>query len=95
MSERHLGDLRNLGPASERLLADAGIRTEERLRRLGAVEAFCRVVLAGHRPGTNLLWALEGALTDRPWTEIDDETRERLKAEVREALPASRAPKDW
>lgn len=71
-------DLPNLGPSSARMLAAAGIRTQEELRALGAVAAFSRVRRTGGRPSLNLLWALEGALTGLPWQEVAREHRTSL-----------------
>jgi DNA transformation protein len=60
----------NLGPVSRRMLAAAGITSVETLRRLGAVEAYRRVRSRDPRASLNLLWALEGALTGRPWEDV-------------------------
>jgi predicted flap endonuclease-1-like 5' DNA nuclease len=70
--------LPNLGTASARKLAEAGITSVAALRRLGAVEAWQRV--RKHWPGAslNLLWALEGALTGRGWQEVARTERTRL-----------------
>ncbi len=62
--------LRNLGPVSKRMLATAGITSSETLRRLGSVEAYRRVRSHDPRASLNLLWALEGALTGRPWEDV-------------------------
>jgi hypothetical protein len=62
--------LRNLGPVSKRMLAAAGITSVEALRRLGAIEAYRRVRSHDPRASLNLLWALEGALTGRPWEDV-------------------------
>ncbi len=59
-----------LGPVSKRMLAAAGITSVESLRRLGAVEAYRRVRAHDPRASLNLLWALEGALTGRPWEDV-------------------------
>jgi DNA transformation protein len=78
-----LARLRNLGPASARMLLDAGIRDEATLRTMGAAAAFRRVLFArGGGGSANLLWALEGALTDTRWDQLSGETRARLRAEV-------------
>lgn len=61
---------RNLGPRSREMLAKAGIVSDEQLKALGAVAAFVAVKRAGGRPSLNLLWALEGALTNRDWKEV-------------------------
>jgi DNA transformation protein len=75
---RAIAALRNLGPTSARLLAEAGIRSVAALRRTGAVEAFRRVRSAVPRVSLNLLWALEGALTDRAWQDVARTDRTRL-----------------
>ncbi len=78
-----LARLRNLGPASAAMLAEAGVRDEATLRALGAAGAFRRVLFArGGRVSRNLLWALEGALTGRRWDALDGETKARLLREV-------------
>jgi DNA transformation protein and related proteins len=77
-----LRDLRNLGPASERMLAAAGITTLEQLDRLGAAEAYRRTVEAGAHPSLNLLWAMEGALLDLDWRQVPREGMRQLLAEV-------------
>ena len=65
-----INKLRNLGPRSQQMLATAGIMTEKQLRAMGAGHAFLAVKRAGCAPSLNLLWAIEGALTDRDWTEV-------------------------
>ena len=60
-------DLRNLGPKSEGMLVDIGIRSADELRRQGAVRAFAELKRVGAEPTLNLLWALAGAL--EPWPE--------------------------
>jgi DNA transformation protein len=64
------GQLRNLGPKSEAMLRRAGITTVARLRELGAVRAYVMVKRSGANASLNLLWALEGALSGRPWQEV-------------------------
>lgn len=62
--------LPNIGPVSKRMLASAGIKSIETLRRLGSIEAYRRVRAHDPRASLNLLWALEGALTGRPWEDV-------------------------
>jgi hypothetical protein len=62
--------LPNIGPVSKRMLAGAGITSVETLQRLGSVEAYRRVRAHDPRASLNLLWALEGALTGRPWEDV-------------------------
>lgn len=77
-----IGNLRNLGPVSERMLNAVGVHTAAELRDLGAVNAYRLLALRGHRPSLNLVWAIEGALTDVHWMDLSAETKARLKAEL-------------
>ena len=74
--------LPNLGPKSAQMLADAGITTREELEATGVVEAFMAVEAEGHAPSLNLLWAMEGALTDTPWEMIEPDIKEALKTRL-------------
>lgn len=78
-----LCDLRNLGPRTERLLAEVGIHSVETLRERGALEAYLAVRRAGGSRSLNLLWALVGAL--EPWPEGRD-WREVAASESRLSL---------
>lgn len=73
-----LVELQNIGPKSERMLAQVGIVTTVQLRRLGAVAAFLLVREAGLKPSLNLLWALHGALTGTRWNQLTEKTRQQL-----------------
>lgn len=78
-----LAALRNLGPASARWLAEAGIRNESDLRALGAVAAYRRVKHMRPREVTLLmLYALEGALRDVPWNALPEGVKVRLKRDA-------------
>lgn len=72
---RTIADLPGLGPKSQAMLADAGIRTVARLERLGSVRAYAQVKASGANASLNLLWALEGALTGVPWQQVARECR--------------------
>jgi len=86
-AEAGLARLRNLGPVSTAMLLAAGIRSPDALRELGAAEAFRRVLFArGGHVSTNLLWALEGALRNARWDQLDESVRQRLRAEVEQAV---------
>ena len=70
MSVQRLSDLRNLGPRSIAMLETIGIRTHAELARYGAIDAFIALKNANQAATLNLLWALEGALTDRDWRQV-------------------------
>lgn len=74
--------LKNLGNASIQMLEVANIKTENQLRSIGAAAAFVTVKRAGCTPSLNLLWAIEGALTDRDWKEVAKTDRLSLLAQV-------------
>jgi DNA transformation protein len=76
--QQSIADLPNLGPSSEAALRTAGIASLEELRRLGAIAAYARAKRAGAPVSLNLLWALEGALTDLPWQIVAREHRTSL-----------------
>lgn len=70
--------IRNVGPKSAAWLRQIGIRTEEDLRKIGAVEAYRRVKLAGFKPTLNLLYSMAGAEDDCHWTALSEERKAAL-----------------
>ncbi len=86
MSSRNksLSSLRNLGPKSAMMLAEAGIRTLDELLELGAVRAYLRVkALRPKSASLNLLWALAAGLEGRDWREVSKDEKDELLAEAR------------
>ncbi len=77
-----LRDMRGLGPRSEAMLHEVGITTPEALRALGSLDAYERLVRAGLHVSLNLLWAIEGALSDRDWRVVAREDRTHLLGEL-------------
>ncbi|QDU66759.1 TfoX/Sxy family protein [Engelhardtia mirabilis] len=77
-----LTSVRNLGPASRRMLQDAGIGDRAALERAGAARAFLAVEEAGHAPTLNLLWAIESGLADLPIGSLPDEIKRQLRRAV-------------
>ncbi len=71
--------LRNLGQKSRFWLAGVGITNVEQLRKVGAPTAYGLVKYNfGAGPSLNLLYALEGALTNRDCTTFSVEEKRRL-----------------
>lgn len=66
-----LVEMKNLGASSINLLADIGIRTPEDLCAIGSVKAFRRIRQRGIRVSVALLYALEGAILDIAWQDMD------------------------
>lgn len=77
-----IADLRNFGLKSQEMLAQAGIKTVEQLRELGAVRAFLQVKRSSGNASLNLLWALEGALSGQHWQVVAKNERLRLLLEL-------------
>ncbi len=73
--------LRNLGPASWKMLADCGITDVQTIRRLGAPAAYLRVKTASANISLNLLYALAGGLEDRDWRSLSADEKARLNRE--------------
>lgn len=80
--------LKNLGLRSSQWLEQAGINNAESLRQKGSVAAFCAVKQAGFHPSLNLLYALEGAIQDCHWADLDQATRSGLLQAVDQQLAA-------
>lgn len=78
--------LANLGPKSAAMLHRAGITTEEQLRSLGAVRAYVMVKRCSANASLNLLWALEGALTNRSWQAVAKTERLGLLLQVEDLM---------
>ena len=82
MPAKRLSELRNLGPKSEEMLAAIRIRTPDDLARQGALAAFVALKQAGLPASLNMLWALEGALSDRDWRDVARDDKLRLLTEL-------------
>lgn len=67
------------------MLAKAGIKTDGQLAAAGSVAAYLAVKCAGCSPSLNLLWAIEGALTDRDWKDVARNDRFRLLMQLEDA----------
>lgn len=78
----NFSDLRNFGPKSQQVMAQAGIHTIAQLRELGTVRAYVLIKRSWKGASLNLLWAIEGALTDRHWQDVAKNDRLRLLMEL-------------
>lgn len=61
--------IRNLGPASDLAFARAGIHNAEKLRDLGADEAYRLLLKAGQRPHFIGYYVIVMGLQGRPWND--------------------------
>ncbi|MCF7545733.1 TfoX/Sxy family protein [Pseudomonas petrae] len=88
MDDELLG-MKNLGKTSVQWLHAAGIHTIADLRRLGAIQAYRAVQVRGFRASKALLYSLEGALSNRPWSELPQEYKDYLDIELKNASPGA------
>ena len=84
MSTR-IEDMRNLGPAMARMLAEIDILDDKDLRNFGVVEAYHRLKFRFGRHVTILaLYAMEASVRGCDWRALDTETKENLLRQVRQ-----------
>ncbi len=94
-NSRRISTMKNLGPACEQDLARAGITTVEQLKRLGAENAFVKMLVARKAAGVSAkcvnaayLYALYGAIHNLDWRDLPEEKKKHFKeftAELRAA----------
>lgn len=76
-------EMRNLGPATAKMLAEVGVYRESDLRRIGAVDVYHRLKFQFGRHITIIaLYAMEAALRGCDWRSLDPETKERLRRDA-------------
>lgn len=81
-SHSELLQLKNLGMASVNILHAIGVNTYSDLQALGSVETYRRIKARGINVSKVMLYALEGALIDTHWSDLDTGLKERLVAEA-------------
>ena len=87
--ESDLLALKNLGNTSVNWLRVVGVHTREDLHRLGPVTAYNRIRERGIRVSRVLLYALQGALLDIHWNELEPDLKQQLVAEADRKLDAT------
>lgn len=74
--------MRNMNPRVAQQLASVGINTIEKFRATGSVVAYVKLLRGCTNVGQNMLWALEGALTNTHWEEAARQSGPQLLAEL-------------
>jgi DNA transformation protein and related proteins len=82
VAESDLLQLKNLGLASVNILRAIGVSSYEDLKNIGSVEAYKRIKERGINVSKVMLYALEGALLNVHWKDIDPEHKARLVAQA-------------
>ena len=93
-SESQLADLPNVGREVARLLAAAGIRSPDELKRLGAVAAAMRIqaIRPDDPPCRSMLAGLAGAIRNVRWHAIPKSERDALWRDYEARTRASSRP---
>lgn len=89
MVNEDLLQLKNLGSTSVNWLRAIGIHTREDLERIGPVAAYNRVRSRGIRVSKVLLYALQGALMDMHWNELDPNLKQQLLEQAEQAFDSA------
>lgn len=87
-------DLKNLGPASEKILNDVGIKTGQQLLKIGWKKAFIKLVDANPK-NLHLIMAkvLIGATTNKEWFRINPDSEQEAKDLVAKLRNQIKKPK--
>ena len=84
--------LKNLGAASVNILRAVGISSIQDLRNAGAVEAYTRIKRRGINVSKVMLYALEGALIDVHWKDLEPNLKQKLVSEAENILATETEP---
>ncbi|MFH5805505.1 TfoX/Sxy family DNA transformation protein [Alienimonas sp. DA493] len=76
----------HLDATAVRMLKEAGIDSAEALRDAGAADAYMAVKARALAPSEDLLWAIEGALTNAEPHDISADRRNNLLHQTGELL---------
>lgn len=79
---KKLKELPNIGDTLQSKLESVGIDSEEKLRKIGSLDAFLRMRKKGVASCVNTLYALEGAIKNMRWHNLSWESRKYLKQEL-------------
>lgn len=75
-------ELKNLGKTSVRWLHAIGIHKREQLVKKGPVGTYCAVKARGFKANRVLLYALQAALMDVHWKDLDPNLKSELLADA-------------
>jgi|TARA_Y100000310_G_scaffold337685_1_gene425396 TfoX/Sxy family transcriptional regulator of competence genes len=82
MMQDELLELRNLGKTSVQWLHAVGVHTKDQLVDRGPVRIYQAVKNRGFRANRVLLYALQGALLDVHWSDLEPDMKARLLQEA-------------
>lgn len=88
-----LATLPNIGPVVEGQLEAVGITTADELRRVGACEAWLRILAQDPSACINRLCGLEGAVQGMRWHQLPATTKAELKTFYKKHHPDNKLHK--
>ena len=88
-----VSSIRNLGPASDKSFARAGIKSADALREMGADAAYAALLKTGTLPHFIGYYALVMGLQGRPWNDCQGAEKLALRAKF-DKLKAKNTKKD-
>ena len=74
-----LSDMVNIGKVLEGRLKEVEINTPEELINIGSKEAYLRIKIIDNGACYNMLCALEGAIQNKRWSYLEEDTKIELK----------------
>ena len=78
----NLSELKNLGAASVNILHAVGVNSYEELQEVGSVGVYKRIKSRGIHVSKVMLYALQGALMDKHWNDLDPDLKKKLVQEA-------------
>ncbi|HIP24128.1 MAG TPA: competence protein TfoX [Rhodobacteraceae bacterium] len=88
-----VSSIRNLGPASDKSFARAGINSAEVLREIGADAAYAKLLNTGTQPHFIGYYALVMGLQGRPWNDCQGAEKAALRTKF-DKIKANTTKKD-
>lgn len=76
---RPVSAIRNLGPASVKMFANAGMDSAEAVEEMGADAAYRQLLIHGTRPHFIGFYALVMGLQDRLWSDLQGEEKKAMR----------------
>jgi DNA transformation protein len=81
--------LKNLGSATVNILHAVGINSYDDLKKTGPVEVYLRIQRRNIHVSKVMLYALQGALQDTHWNELDPKLKQQLLDDASAAIAES------
>jgi DNA transformation protein len=84
--------LKNIGRATVNILHAVGINSYEDLKNEGPVKVYLSIQRRNINVSKVMLYALQGALLNTHWTQLDPELKQQLLSDANNATPKTIKP---